>query len=536
MVDAVVIGSGPNGLTAANMLADAGWEVVVLEAQPEPGGAVRTAELTLPGYRHDVFSAFYPLAAASPVLRSLDLESHGLRWRRAEVALAHPTRDGTCAEVHADPDATAASLDAFAPGDGDAWLRLYGLWEEVGRHVVDALLTPFPPLRSASRLARALGPSRGLRFMRFLLLSARRMAEEEFRGEGGRRLLAGNALHADLTPEAAGGGFVGWLLWSLGQQLGWPFPQGGAGELSAALVRRLEAQGGRVECGAAVEKVVVRGGRACAVRTAEGREVEARRAVLAGVGAPALYLDLVGPEHLPRRVVDDLARFQYDSATVKVDWALRGPVPWTAEPARRAGTIHVTEGLDALTLYAAQLVTGRIPDRPFLLFGQYASADRSRAPDGGEAAWAYTHVPQRVRGDARGELTGSWDDRETAAFVRRMEEQVEALAPGFRDLVVGRHVLTPRTMEELNANLVGGALNGGTAQLHQQLVFRPVPGLGRPETAVRGLFLASASAHPGGGVHGAPGANAARAALVADRLGRLRAGGGRGRFRRRGRG
>jgi phytoene dehydrogenase-like protein len=518
--DAVVIGAGPNGLTAANLLASAGWDVVCLEAQPEPGGAVRSGPLTgEPGFTHDYFSAFYPLGAASPAFRLLDLESHGLRWRRTPLVVAHPTLDGRTVALSMDLEETCASLDASAPGDGDAWRRLYGLWEKIGDDLVEALLGRiFPPIVPAVKMAASLRRDL-LRFVRFGLLSVRRMGEEEFKGEGGPLLLASNALHADLTPDSVAGGLYGWLLCCIGQQRGWPVPEGGAGGLTRALVNRFESEGGRLECDARVDSVIVRRGRAVGVRLADGREVDARRAVVADVGAPKLFLDLVGPDHLPATLVDDLRkRFQYDSATVKVDWALDGPIPWTSEEARRAGTVHVAEGMDALADFTAQLNRKLIPADPFLLFGQYSMADPTRAPEGRETAWAYTHVPQDVQGDAGGDLTGTWDERETDAFARRMEDKVEALAPGFRDLVRARHVWTPRTMEQADANLVGGAVNGGTAQLHQQVVFRPVPAmLGRPETPVRGLFLGSASAHPGGGVHGAPGANAAWAALAGPR-------------------
>jgi phytoene dehydrogenase-like protein len=239
--------------------------------------------------------------------------------------------------------------------------------------------------------------------------------------------------------------------------------------------------------------------------------------VLADVGAVALYDDLLPRDAVPRRTHADLRRFQYDTGTVKVNWAVREPIPWRAEDARIAGTVHVAEGMDALTDQASQLAKGLVPDRPFLVLGQYSAFDPSRSPEGTDTPWAYTHVPQRVRGDAGGDgITGRWDERETEAFVERMEAEIERLAPGFRDLVVGRDVQSPPTLQAQNANLVGGALNGGTAQLHQQLLFRPVAGLGRPETPVAGLYLASASAHPGGGVHGGPGANAARVALRRD--------------------
>lgn len=300
----------------------------------------------------------------------------------------------------------------------------------------------------------------------------------------------------------------------LGQTYGFPVPVGGAGALTAALVRRLERHGGVVRCGKRVDEIVVRGGRAVGVRTAEGESVPASRAVLADVSAPALYGELVDARYLPGRLLKDLHGFQWDYATFKVDWALTGRVPWTAAGAGSAGTVHLADGVDGLTRFAAQIATGRVPDHPFLLVGQMTTADATRSPAGTESAWAYTHVPHLIKGDAGEDgLTGRWDRREQEAMADRMEAEVERRAPGFRSLITARRILAPPTLESMDANLHSGAINGGTAAAHQQLVFRPTPGTGRPETPVKGLYLASASAHPGGGVHGAPGANAARAAL-----------------------
>jgi phytoene dehydrogenase-like protein len=521
--DAVVIGAGPNGLVAANLLADAGWSVVVLEAEPDPGGAVRSGELTLPGFVHDRFSAFYPLGGASPVIKGLGLERYGLRWRHSPLVLAHPLADGRCPVLSMDLDETCASLDADAPGDGDGWRRLYGLWERIGEPLIDALMTPFPPVRAGARLAARLGPSGLLHFARLSVLSVQRLAEEEFSGEGAALLLTGLALHTDLAPDSSASSIFGLLLAGLGQQVGFPVPEGGAGQLTAAMVDRLTARGGRVVCNTRVRKVVVRDGRAVGVVTADGEEIGAGRAVVADVGAPALYRDLVGAEHLPARVLDDVRRFQYDNSTVKVDWALDGPIPWSAEAARRAGTVHLAEGMDHFVEASCDLLQRRIPARPHLVIGQMGVADPTRSPAGTETAWAYTHVPQQVQGDAGGDdLKGLWDFAEAETFAERIEQRIEALAPGYRSHIRGRYVATPPILEASNANLVGGAVNGGSAQLHQQLVFRPIPGLARPETPVRGLFLGSSSAHPGGGVHGACGSNAARAAMAADRVQRAR--------------
>jgi len=498
--DAVVVGGGHHGLVAANLLVDVGWSVLVVEAGETPGGAVRSAEITRPGFVSDLFSAFYPLGYASRVLRGLALEDHGLRWTRSEVAFAHPAQDGRCAIVSTDLDETAASLDGFAPGDGDSWRELYGLWQRVGGGLLDGLLTPFPPIRAGARIARGLGsPEELIRFARFGILPVRRLAEESFRGEGGGWLLAGNALHADLTLESSGGGLFGWILSCLGQQVGFPVPVGGAGVISAALVSRLRGAGGELRCGTAVRSVDVRGGRASGVTLEDGETIAARRAVLAAIPATLLYREL-----LPRGggPTVDLRHWQADNATIKVDWALDRPIPWTAADARRTGTVHVSRGLDGLAVAAGELARGVVPTEPFLVLGQYSMVDATRCPPGSEVAWAYTHTPSGHRW-APGELDG---------FVERMEEQVERMAPGFRNTILDRYV----------ANLPEGTVNQGTAQLHQQLVFRPVPGLGRPETRVPSLYLASASAHPGGGVHGGPGSNAARAVLSKHRRGRWR--------------
>jgi phytoene dehydrogenase-like protein len=502
-VDAVVIGSGPNGLVAANALVDAGWDVLVLEEQDDLGGAVRSAEVTAPGFSTDLFSAFYPLAAGSPVIRGLHLEDHGLRWVHAPDVLAHVLDDGRTAVLHRDADATAAGLDAFSPGDGDAWLRLFQTWRRIRDPLLDALFTPLPPVVSASRLLRRLGVTDALDLARLATLPVRRLSDEQFRGDGGKLLLTGNALHADIPPDAAGSGAFGWLLSMLGQDVGYPVPQGGAGALSAALVARAVAGGGEIRTGTRVERVHVAGRRAVGVATSDGRHVRVRRAVLADVSAPALYEQLLPEEHVPERLLRDLRRFQWDHSTFKVNWALDRPVPWSAHGAGSAGTVHLGADLVGMGDWAADLSAGRTPEFPFLLFGQMTTADPTRSPAGTESTWAYTHVRHGVE----------WTDDVAADQAARMEAAVERVAPGFGSSVVGRHVQTPADLAAADANLVDGAVNGGTASLHQQLIFRPTTGLGRPETPIDRLYLASASAHPGGGVHGACGWNAARAAI-----------------------
>ncbi|GAA1094636.1 phytoene dehydrogenase-like protein [Pseudonocardia antarctica] len=505
-VDAVVVGAGHNGLVAANLLADAGWDVLVCEAAEAPGGAVRSAEITAPGFVSDLASAFHPLGAASPVLRELDLGAHGLQWRHAPAVLAHPTPDGRCAVLHRSLDDTATALDDDHPGDGDAWRALVAQWDRIGDDVVAAALRPFPPVRPAARLLRTLGTGDALRLARMLVQPVARMAQEHFGGRAAPLLLAGNALHTDLGPDSAAGAAYGWLLAMLGQRVGFPVPAGGAGALTGALVARLTARGGRIDCGRPIRTVLVGpSGRASGVVDAAGRRVLARRAVLADVDAPRLYRDLVGEEHLPARFVADLARFDWDFSTVKLDWALDGPVPWTAPGARSAGTVHLGADVDGLRRYAADLTAGRLPGDPFLLFGQMTTADPTRSPPGTESAWAYTHVPRGL----------GWGRDEVLRWADRMQQVVEDHAPGFGSRVLARAVAGPADLQGRDGNLVDGAITAGTSAVHQQLVFRPVPGLGRADTPVPGLFLAGASAHPGGAVHGGPGANAARAALAA---------------------
>jgi phytoene dehydrogenase-like protein len=503
-VDAVVIGGGHHGLVAANVLADAGWDVCLLEATDTVGGAVRSAELH-PGFTADLYSAFYPLALGSPVLRAMELERHGLRWAHAPTVLTHllGPDDERAAVLYRDRDRTAAGLDEHARGDGEAWLELCRQWDVIGEPVLRSLFTAFPPLRGPLQLLRRIGTAEALRLLRFLILPTTRMGEELFRGEPARLLLAGNAMHADIPPTAPGSGAFGWILAMLGQQYGFPAPVGGSGELAAALSRRAVAAGAEIVTGQRVDRIDVRAGRAVGVRTAGGLTVRARRAVVADVSAPSLYGDLLPPDAVPPRLRADLAHFAWDTPVLKLNWALDRPIPWRTGAAVGAGTVHLGADGRGLVRWDADLETGTLPASPFLLFGQMTTTDPSRSPTGTESAWAYTHLPRGVADDASAdELAG------------RVDAVLEAHAPGFSDAVVARTVQRPGDIQSADANLVHGAVNGGTAQLFQQLVFRPVPGLGRAETPVQGLYLGSASAHPGGGVHGVCGWLAARAALA----------------------
>jgi len=520
--DAIVIGAGPNGLVAANVLADAGWSVLVLEAQPDIGGAVHSDSELDPDFVHDTFSAFYPLGAGSPVMGGLDLQSYGLTWKHAPAVLGHPRPDGGWALLHHDVDMTAAGLDEHAAGDGDRWHELHRDWQRIGPSLVESLMSPFPPVKGGLKTLARLPSVGGLAYVKMLLEPARQLVESRFDSEEAKLLIAGNGGHADIPLDATGSGLMALLLVMLAQTVGYPVPEGGASELPNALARRLESKGGSIRCDARVDGIAVRDRRARGVRIQGGETISAARAIIADVSATSLYGGLIGWDHLPTRTRRDMRQFRYDPATVKVDWALDGPVPWASTPALAPGTVHIADSLDQMTTALQQVGGHTIPAHPFLLMGQMTTADPTRSPAGTESLWAYTHVPQEVRSDGGGDdITGVWDHTESERMADRMQGRIEKYAPGFTSRIRARRVLAPPDLERRNANLVGGSINGGTSDLHQQLVFRPVPGLGRAGTPIRGLYLGSAAAHPGGGVHGAPGANAARAAIAAHRTGRL---------------
>ncbi|HVR00143.1 MAG TPA: NAD(P)/FAD-dependent oxidoreductase [Mycobacterium sp.] len=344
-VDAVVIGAGHNGLVAASMLADAGWDVLVLEAQPEPGGAVRSAELT-PGYVTDLYSSFYPMTAASPAMAALHLEDHGLRWSHAPAVVAHPRNgaDDDIPVVHRDPARTATELERAHPGDGENWWRLVQLWQTVKKPFVDAILAPFPPVRPVVQLLRALGTSEAMRLANLVVQPANSMASRLFGGEAAQLLLLGNAMHADAPPDAPGSGAFGFLLMMLAQDVGWPVPVGGSGKLTAALVDRAYSAGAHIECEQNVSRIHVRGGRAVAVSTAQGRTVRVRRAIVADVTAPRLFCDMLPRDAIPAGLLREFDHYTWDPPVVKVNYTLSEPIPWRSQKLAGVGTVHRSPG------------------------------------------------------------------------------------------------------------------------------------------------------------------------------------------------
>ena len=495
-MDAVVIGAGPNGLVAAATLARCGWKVLVLEAQPRPGGACWSVESTLPGYVHDVGAAFFPFADDSPAFRHLDLVNAGLHWVNARRESCHPAPDGSCATISRDVDESARS---FGP-DGDAW-RALALWgRAMGDRLAGALLAPLPGLGPAWRL----GIGNLFRLSWNGLPSTRRLSLRHFRSEAARRVVPGLALHVDLGPDDLAGAGLGLSLAFGAAGPGFRIPVGGARSITLALVRRIEEAGGQITVGERVSRVVVRGGRAVAVRTERGEEIPTAKAVVADVGAPALFLKLLEDRETPWWLRRQMRRFRYGWGTFKMDWALSGPVPWTSGEAREAAVIHAGDSLDDLTSFTAEVRGGKLPSNPYLVVGQQTLADPSRAPAGCHTLWTYSRVPPHV--------DGGWA-KQKEAFADRVEERIEGLAPGFRTLIRGRAIFAPPDLEALDENLVGGDLGGGSARLPQLLFCRPAFPYFRHRTPVRGLYLASASCHPGAGVHGACGFNAARRAL-----------------------
>jgi phytoene dehydrogenase-like protein len=464
--DAVVIGAGPNGLAAAITLAQAGRSVIVFEARDTVGGGLRSAELTLPGFVHDICSAIHALGVGSPFFRDLDLAGYGLEWIQPDLPLAHPFDDGTAAALHRSIEETAGSLGR----DGKAYSRLMAPlvrdWEKILAEFLGPLRIPRHPLAMARFGLQALRPAVGL-------------ARSRFRGQPARALFAGMAGHSIIPLERPGTAAFGLMLGMLGHSVGWPMPRGGSQQVAGAMARCLESLGGEIVTGRTIRSL---------------DELPPARAVLCDV-TPRQLIEIAG-DKLPAGYRQKLTRYRHGPGVFKIDWALDGPVPWRAEAPRRAGTVHVGGTLEEIAAAERMVWEGVHPEKPYVLFVQQSLFDDTRAPAGKHTAWAYCHVPH-----------GSDVDM-TAAI----ENQIERFAPGFRDLILADSTYTAMEMQAYNPNYVGGDINGGVQDL-RQLYTRPVARIVPYSTPVKGLYICSSSTPPGGGVHGMCGYHAARAAL-----------------------
>jgi phytoene dehydrogenase-like protein len=492
----LVVGAGHNGLVAAIHLAAHGLDVTVLEHAATPGGATTSGEATLPGFIHDHCAGFVPMTVASPAMRELELD---VDWVNPPTVLAHPFSDGTAIALHRDVGRTADSLGAGGAAWADAMERLL----PHATPLVDTVLGRLPPVVAPARLALALRRD-GLEWARRLAGSVEALGLDLFDGDRrGTAWLAGSAQHSGLPPTTAASGAFGLLLQILGHSHGWPMPRGGMQQLVDALVRRAHRDGATIRCSASVDAVLVRGGRVAGVRLADGDEVPAD-AVVTTVTAGVLAR-LLPDGALPGRLHRRLRIWRHGSAPFKVDYALSAPVPWTAAEPREAAVVHVAGELDELVKAAQEAQRGVVPERPALVVGQQSLHDPTRVPEGRQSLYVYGHVPARY----------SLDDAEVAD---RIQAQLERFAPGFGELVLERVTRSPPQTEQENPSLVGGDLAGGSYELDQQLVFRPAPELSRYRSPLRGLYVAGASTHPGGAVHGMSGRGAARALLRDKRL------------------
>jgi len=465
--DAVVVGSGPNGLAAAIRLAQEGLSVLVAEANDTIGGGARSAQVTLPGFMHDLASAVHPMAAGSPFFRTLPLEKYGLSWVEPESALAHPLDNGTAAVLGRSVRATAAGLGQDQAAYERLMEPLSANWEALARELLQPLLhLPRHPLLLARFGLRAAG-------------SATALARSWFADEPARAFLAGLAAHSFLPLEQSPAAAYALVLGMMGHAVGWPFPRGGAQSLANALAACLRALGGELATQARVENI---------------DQLPLARAVLLDL-TPRQVLPVAGHK-LPASYLGRLGRFRYGPGVFKIDYAMDWPIPWKAAACARAGTVHLGGTLEEIAASERDTALGKPPERPFTILSQPSLFDASRAPQGCHVAWAYCHVPN-----------GSVFD-----MTERIESQIERFAPGFRDRILARRTTNCQELERQNANLAGGDVNGGAGDW-RQLLARPVLSPTPYRTPTPGIYLCSASTPPGGGVHGMCGFHAAEAAL-----------------------
>jgi phytoene dehydrogenase-like protein len=464
--DAIVVGAGPNGLAAAIALARAGISTRLIEARATAGGGTRTAELTLPGFRHDICSAVHPLALASPWFRMLALEELGLSWVHPPAPLAHVLPDGRAVTLERSIDDTAAQLGSDARAYRALFAPLADGFEALLPSILAPLSVPLEPVRFARFGWSALRSMTGL---------ARR-----FRGDAAPALLGGIAAHAMVPLDRLATASFALVLGVAGHVVGWPIARGGSQAIADALAERLRRLGGELSTSERIERL---------------DQLPPARAYLFDV-TPRQLLAIAG-DRLPAAYRARLERFRYGPGVFKIDWALSGPVPWLDPRCARAATVHLSGTLGDLVEAEREVHAGKIPDRPFVLFVQPTLFDRTRAPEGKHTAWAYCHVPHASSADARD----------------RIERHVERFAPGFRDLVIARSTMNALEIADYNPNYVGGDINGGLSDL-RQLFFRPLAQLDPYATPFANVFLCSSSTPPGGGVHGMCGYHAARSVLT----------------------
>lgn len=464
--DAIVVGSGPNGLSAAITLAREGLSVVIVEARMTIGGGARSAELTLPGFLHDVCSAIHPLGIGSPFFRSLPLAEHGLKWIHPGSPLAHPFDDGRAAVLERSISDTAETLGKDAEAYRNLMLPLVSDWRKIERDILGPLRFPHHPIATLRFGLRAIRQAYGL-------------AKGLFKGERARGFFAGLAAHSIMPLEKPLTSAFGLVLGVLGHTVGWPMPCGGSQAISDALASLFILLGGEIVTGMGVNSI---------------DELPPATAILFDV-TPRQLLRISG-NRLPQKYRKRLASYRYGPGVFKVDWALDAPVPWRAEECVRAGTVHLGSTLDEIAASESAVWEGKHPEKPYVLVAQHSLFDSARAPQGKHTLWAYCHVPN-----------GSTFD-----MTERIEAQIERYAPGFRDVIIARNTITTEELEQYNPNYIGGDINGGVQDIGQ-LFTRPTARLVPYSTPVDGIYICSSSTPPGGGVHGMCGFHAARAVL-----------------------
>ncbi len=465
--DAIVVGAGPNGLSAAIELARAGLSVLVREGSPTIGGGTRSAELTLPGFLHDVCSAIHPMAAVSPFFSALPLEQHGLRWIHSPVLLAHPFQQSPPALLKRSVSATAATLSV----DSAAYIRLMAPLVRDWDRLIPEILAP--PLRKPSAMLSMAG------FGMRALVSSRTLTRVVFRGSRARAFFSGHAGHSIVSLDKPGTSAIGLVMAATGHARGWPIPSGGSQRIADALASYFDSIGGTIETNAPVVAI---------------EDLPTAKAVLMDV-SPAQLLRIAATR-LPANYLHRLGAYSYGPGVFKIDWALGSVIPWKDPECHSAASLHLGDSAEEIEASERAAWHGKHTDRPFVLLAQPSLFDTTRAPQGQHTAWAYCHVPN-----------GSTQD-----MTEVIETQVERFAPGFRERILARHTTNTAQLEKLNPNLVGGDIAGGANNL-RQLLFRPVASWDPYRTPAKGLYLCSASTPPGGGVHGMCGYHAARSAL-----------------------